>query len=385
MRRISFGILVMAILVLSACTQGGKFSFTKPVPVAPDATNGDEYLYSMDISGFDFDHAVVVKDTLEKSGALKPAGCSSVRKGNYHGRNLDFFINDQADIIIRTAASEGTFASIGTCTCNPKITKLAIDNGALSDELWEAVPLSMTDGINENGVCINVNVVPLGECKATSETNKGGEPLSTIHVVRFVLDKAKSVDHAVELLKSRNLVANHEVLPFEYHWMISDKDKTVVVEIWNDEIVVVPSNIMTNFYVSHPDTPHGDGHERWNILEENYDEAVDLAGMQKLMKRVWYSQTYDAATSPRWYSEMADEESGFTYQDVLNGNTSGLDSIFTLASENYGDINKQKSLRSAKNTNWYTTHSIVYDIEKKTMALIAQENDGCVHDFSLKK
>lgn len=371
-------ILSAAVLGLAGCCQ--SFSYTAPEALAPEATNGDEFLYTMTIKNFDFDKAVSIAPDPDEN-KLEAAGCSSVRKGNLHGRNLDFYINDHADIIIRTEKAKNTLASIGTCTCNPKLTKQGIDEGAYTDEMWESFPLQMTDGINECGVCLNVNVVPLGECDKTVETNPGAPELSVVRVVRYILDKATSVDNAVELLKSHNLTGV-SVLPFDYHWMISDAEKTVVVEIWNNEVVVTPSNMMTNFYVSHPDTPFGEGHERWDILTANYDEAVDVPGMWSLMKKVWYAQCYDPDYQPRWYSDFLSNENPSTYQDILAGNTAALDETYMPLAIEYGSIEKQKALRAPDNMNWYTTHSIVYDLAAKEMHLIAQENET-VWDFAL--
>ncbi len=93
------------------------------------------------------------------------------------------------------------------------------------DKLSEAQLLSLPnmtfDGINENGVAMNSNVVPAPDLDfATLLSTNYSKP--RINVVRCVLDYAKSAAHGVELLNN------------------NDTD-----------------NIMTNFYVNYaPNTPY---------------------------------------------------------------------------------------------------------------------------------
>lgn len=190
-----------------------------------------------------------------------------------------------------------------------------------------------------------------------------------------------SADYPRCTLEGLNIVLpSHEKFPFEEHWMISDAEKTVVVEIWDNEIVVVDDNAMTNFYVSHPDSEMGIGHERYEILKANYNEVATAEGMQKLMKRVWYSNAYSSKVEPLWYSDCLEDGCGFTWSDIKAGNIQKAYETILEEEKEYVSVDFQKSLRSA--VNWYTTHSIVYDLEAKTMSLIAQENDT-VWNFSL--
>lgn len=354
---------------------------TEPVAVAPDATNGDEYLYTITYSDFDFFAAgEIVKDFYEVN-EVKPAGCSAVRNGKYYGRNLDYYINKNVDFIVTTTAGKDRYASIGMSADHPHCLRESLLAGTLTEEDYASFAYYMTDGINEKGVAINGNVVPCGECSRTTGTNPGAPTVVTNGVVRYVLDHAASVDEAVELLKGINIVVpSMEKFPFEEHWMISDKDKTVVVEIWNNELVVVDDCVITNFYVSHPDSEMGIGHERFEILKENYDEGTSVEGMHNLMKRVWYSNAYSSKGDRLWYTDSLEEGCGFTWSDIRSGNVQKAYELILEGEEQYVSVAFQKAERSAEN--WYTTHSIVYDLEAKTMSLIAQENDT-VWNFSL--
>lgn len=356
-------------------------SHTEPVPVAPNATNGDEYLYTITFNDLDFFAAGEVIKKFYEVNEVKPSGCSSVRIGKYYGRNLDYYVNKNADFIIHTPASENRFASIGMSADYPLCLKESVENGTLSEEDYAAIAYYMTDGINEKGVAINGNVVPCGECSRTTGTNPGAPAVVTNGVVRYVLDHAASVDDAIELLKDINIVVPSEAkFPFEEHWMISDANKTVCVEIWNNELVVVEDNVMTNFYVSHPDTEMGIGHERYEILKAHLDEGTSVDGMHNLMKRVWYSNAYSTKADPLWYTDSLEEGCGFRWSDIKAGNVELAYTAIAESEAQYGSVEYQKSIRTAKE--WYTTHSIVYDLEAKTMSLIAQENDT-VWEFKL--
>lgn len=357
---------------------------TKPVAVAPNATNGDEYIYTVTYSDLDYFAAC---DYMKKRYGvidMKPAGCSAVRNGRFYGRNLDYYVNECADLVITMKAGEDRFASIGTSADFPPVTKQAIDEGTLSDMDYAAAAFYMNDGVNENGVAINSNVVPAGECEHTSGTKPGATTIVSNGVVRYVLDHAKSVDHAIELLRNVNIATpSTDDFHFESHWMISDPEKSVVVEIWNNELVVVDDCVITNFYLSHPDSPMGIGHERYETLKKYYDEGSTAKGMETLMKRVWYSKAYSTKTEPIWYSEGLSEGCGFTWQDIQSGIYEDMFYEMMLLEEaDYVSVDYQKSKRDGMY--WYTTHSIVYDLEDKTMSLICQENDKA-WNFKLKK
>lgn len=81
-----------------------------------------------------------------------------------------------------------------------------------------------------------------------------------------------------------------------------------------------------------------------------------------------------------WYSENLEPGCGFTWSDILAGRVDKALEIILEDEVAYGSVDEQKRLRDG--TEWYTTHSIVYDLEARTMSLTAQENDT-VWDFAL--
>ena len=325
-----------------------------------------DYLYEVFYDDFDYAFA---ENFNRKNNNLHLGACSSVRNGNFHGRNYDWFYDENVEFIVHTSAKNGRHASVGIATMVPGVTVKFADSGLYTDG-YKILPFRVVDGINDAGVAVNVNVVPFGDRTLTTGTNPDGEDMYFISAIRYVLDYADSVDSAIDLLKSKNIYAlnndkNHE----ECHFMISDKDKTVVIEFIDNEIVVIDNaNIMTNFYLYGEKTPHSAGVERFDILRENYDMGSTRDGMIALLKKVWYSQAYNRTTKPFWYSEYVGDFSP-VYKDVT---------IFSPVEDFTPVIDTAISMFETHERNgktWYTTHTSVYDLESKTLTLIPQESE----------
>ena len=350
-------------------------------PLSPKATNGDEYLYEITYDQYDFEKGLLYLKDNKENIFKKPAGCSSVRNGDFHGRNLDYFINHDADVVIHVKGTKDRFASVGMVSCFPALSKETIDNGDMDENFYNLLPLFTVDGINEYGVAANINVLPTQQCKPTTGTNPDAPTLLVSCVVRYILDHAKSVDEAVNLLKEHNIVSLPvSSFPFETHFMISDAKKTVVVEFWDNKLVVTPSNIMTNFYLCNENCFEKIGTERFDILKAHYDEAKTADGMKNLMKRVWYSKAYTRNTDPFWYSEFVSEK--LVNKDIETGNLTEFDKVVDKAVARYGSVDQQKKLRNG--VDWYTTHTVIYNLKERTLTLTAQENDTEWH-FNIEK
>ncbi|MFQ6739118.1 MAG: carcinine hydrolase/isopenicillin-N N-acyltransferase family protein, partial [Alphaproteobacteria bacterium] len=249
-----------------------------------------DYFYEVYYDDYEYEFAEVYN---RKTNNPNLGACSSVRNGNFHGRNYDWYYDENVEFIVHTSAKDGRHASVGLATMVPGTSAEFVDSGLYTGG-YQILPFRVVDGINDAGVAININVVPFGDMTPTTGTNPDGDNMYFVTAIRYVLDYADSVDSAIELLKSKNLYAmNNGEKHEEGHFMISDKDKTVVVEFVNNEIIVVENaNIMTNFYLSVDKTPHSAGLERFDILRDNYGMASTRDGMMSLLKKVWYSLAY---------------------------------------------------------------------------------------------
>lgn len=363
-----FGCLIA--LFLTACdkeTQNDRFMQDLKLSKVTD------YFYEVYYDDYDYELAEKFN---RKTNNSHLGACSSVRNGNFHGRNYDWYYDENVEFIVHTSAKNGRHASVGIATMVPGTSVEFVENGLYTDG-YQILPFRVVDGINDAGVAININVVPFGDMPLTTGTNPDGDDMYFVSIIRYVLDYADSVDSAIELLKSKNIYAqNTDKKHEEGHFMISDKDKTVIVEFVNNELVVVENaNIMTNFYLSVYKTPHSAGIERFNILQENYDMASTEDGMIALLKKVWYSNAYNRNTLPFWYSEFTGDFSP-KYKDVTI--TSSLEDFEPVINEAVSLFNQHE--RNGKT--WRTTHTSVYDLENKTLTLIPQES-GVEYKFGI--
>lgn len=333
-----------------------------------------DYLYETTISTLDYDFAKeYFKSHYKFNWALWL--CSSVRNWNFVGRNYDRYYDESPEFIIHIPATENRHASLN-------VAVLRVDDATvqqwLSEEQMKTLPFLTVDGINDAWVAININVVPTGDMWYTIWTNPEWEDLCAMNLVRYVLDNANSVNHAIELLKSVNIYAPlTETFAQEVHFMLSDPTKTVVIEFIDNTLVVVDENIMTNFYLSTELTPHANGIERYNLLKDQYDLWSTKDGTIELMKKVWYTNLYKSETTPFRYSEYYMNRWEDKYGDLT------IDSDPENLAQLIENSNTKFLNRKRNGIFWQTVHTSVYDLENKTLTLIPQESDK-IFEFNIE-
>ena len=361
--------VLATLCVLTSCnsnqtTEGLKHS---------DLVKVADYLYEISYEDLDDSLISIMSDSSRAFVAVEGA-CSSVRNGNFHGRNLDLFYNDMCETVVHVAKSENRFASLAVCAGKAEFTPEFMEN--LPEEMYAVLPMTVIDGINENGVTFNVNVVPGDDTAPITGTNPEGENLSCALAGRYILDRAESAAHAVQLLADRNMMGSFG--HYGLHYMISDEKETYIVEFVDNKQVVYRgepvsnTNIMTNLFATKlPElTPNASGVERYQLLQQHYDEGATLEGMSQLMQRVKYTLAYDVNTNPFWYSEF-----------VGNGVT-----IYSTHEELMA--NAQASIESCRRHErgigfWQTVNTSVYDIAGRKLRLYIQENYDKHYDFEL--
>lgn len=367
--------------------------------------------------------------------------CSAVHNGNFVGRNLDYFVNDMPTFVVHVAAS-GTnrFASVG-------IGSARLHNADVAEYTAEysLPPLGIFDGINENGVVIEENVVPFDDVGALEGTNPGKPDLHIVYVPRYILDHATSAAHAIKLLEERNLVGDL-LGAFSFHYLIADKDESYVVEFIDSKLVWRKMEISTNFnlcwdnekkaaitdetggawtkndYPAPYDekttiddikkfyTDYAMGVERFVTLREHYDEGNTREGMMNLMKRVQYSQTYSIETAEEkakgpswWVSESCSADYPFPTYITKDGEEIDVDrslpqlyELFKTDYEYFANIIAAYDMAFGQivleNVDeyrydftgiWYTTHTAVYDIANRSLSLCVQEGYDKPYDFKI--
>lgn len=248
------------------------------------------------------------------SVASPGAGCSAFispdgKNGFYAGRNFDFYdAMVPGAMIIRNLPSNGDYASL--CSFNTGfvvfngLEKLSAENQKrIMGQVGLLVPL---DGINEKGLFIavlNQENNP-GHNLVNQQTEK--KDLTTTSAVRVILNKAKNVDDAVEILKAYDL---HSDIGQAHHLFISDAQGKAVTVEWDyvnaDKSKQGIRVTETKFLTNHPlykyedgvseenlTKDYGNSVERFKILEEGLKKGnFDFNDTKELLGKVHQSHS----------------------------------------------------------------------------------------------
>ena len=146
------------------------------------------------------------------------------------GRNFDFDYTPSLQVL--TTPDDG-YASISTV--NLTFAGYSKDNlpEGFNSFLALAAPYLPFDGVNEKGVAMALLAVP--QVQIDNDENK--VTLNTTTAIRLVLDKAATVDEAVELLRNYNIYFSADV---NCHYLIADAaGRSVIVEYWDGKLQTV--------------------------------------------------------------------------------------------------------------------------------------------------
>lgn len=229
-------------------------------------------------------------------------GCSTLAVKNEHqqtlfGRNFDW---EESEALIITSKPDGAYASISTVNLDfiQSGTSLSIHN--LPDDVLAKVAMyAPLDGMNEKGLAISVNMI-----QDSSAIHQSGQSqnLTTTTAIRLILNKAANVEEAIDLLETYNMHSSFDMM---IHFAISDASgKSVVVEYVNQEMKVIETPVVTNFYLSQGDK-YGIGteqsHERYNILMEMLKKqpAMSMVQVRDALNRV-SKDNFDEFESTEW-------------------------------------------------------------------------------------
>lgn len=307
-------------------------------------------------------------------------GCSCVRNKNYFGRNFDFFFNDIPEFIVKVKGKEGRLASIGVALSG-KLREKGIEKEIYDEEL-ELIPNATMDGVNECGVIAAINVVPGEDVPELIGTNPDAEDLHVVFTTRYILDNAHSADEAIRLLRKRNIITTPNV-GNKIHIMISDIEKTYIIEFIGNEMVVKEKigkeQIMTNYYCNLKKlTEHSHGVERAEILKESYKDSGTFCGMRRLLQKVKFSKVYRFDNDREFYSEFA------TQTQIKDKGSEEWEELMKFVEEGkkvYWIARAEDKRYPANIAHWFTMHNSTYDMEKKFLRISVQENYKEYFDF----
>lgn len=160
------------------------------------------------------------------------------------GRNFDWY--NRPALVLFTHPSHG-YNSVSLVD----ISYLGFDTGepSWSDRLrLQDAAYWPFDGMNEHGLAVGMMAVPHAEDRADPQQ----ATISSLHAMRLILDKARTVDEALALLQEYH-VDFGDGPPL--HYLIADAaESSAIVEFIRGEMVVLrseePWQVATNFLVS---------------------------------------------------------------------------------------------------------------------------------------
>ena len=204
-------------------------------------------------------------------------GCSTISvkntDGGYlFGRNFDW---QSCDALVVTAYPDNGYASISTVNLDFIKQGAGFVSHFISDEIMSVAALyAPLDGMNEKGLCVSVNMIQDG----TTISQKTDKPdITTTTAIRLMLDKAATTEEALTLLGQHDL---HASMNYMIHLAIADSEgNSVAVEYIDDEMIVIETPILTNFYLAEGEK-NGIGtqqsHTRFEILTKTLEENSDM-------------------------------------------------------------------------------------------------------------
>ena len=276
--------------------------------------------------------------------------CSSVRDGNTLARNYDWDFDAAPSFVIGMDAGPCRFASVGVASVGTNLTEDAVTRGRPS-KFYKALPGMTLDGVNENGVAANVNVV-----SSFGHTNGWhGSALHCLGAVRWVLDHATNAQHGAEFLAANVYVPQSMIDEgYSYHYMIADAAETWIAEDGQARVVGTAANrsVMTNFRNFDPlADPYGTGRERYTLLENGGS-----------ITSAWFTLAY---VSPGRESEFR---------------APGVDAAAACARAVASWATKPKEQHRGETFEggahwWQSVHTSVYDLNNHVLRVAVQEVD----------
>ena len=167
-----------------------------------------------------------------------------------------------------------------------------------------AAPYAPMDGMNEKGLCVAVLMI---EDRPAFSQDTGKPDLTTTTAVRLLLDRAASVDEAVELLSQYDLHASAGMM---VHFAIADAaGRSVVVEYIDNDMSVVETSVATNFYLSEGEK-YGIGTEESHI---RYEILTALLQEQKAFTMEDIRDALNSVSKHNFNSPFASTEWSIVY------------------------------------------------------------------------
>ena len=241
----------------------------------------------------------------------RPFGCSALSVTNskserLFGRNFDW--GRCTTLIVHTQPKDG-YSSVSTVNMDFLNLGLDLSESAFVRLMSAAAPYAPMDGMNEKGLCVAVLMI---EGRPGFDQNTGKPDLTTTTAVRLLLDQAADVQEALALLERYDLHASAGMM---VHFAIADATgHSVVVEYVNNEMSVVETPVVTNFYLT-PGGKYGIGTEESKL---RYEILQDTLAEHPVMSAEDVRDTLDSVSKHNFDSVYASTEWSTVF-DQTNG------------------------------------------------------------------
>ncbi|MCM1262588.1 MAG: C45 family autoproteolytic acyltransferase/hydrolase [Butyrivibrio sp.] len=216
-------------------------------------------------------------------------GCSTIAVQSedgesLFGRNFDW---NHCNAMVVMSYPENGYASISTVNLD-FISQRGLAGMAMKQDGIKTIAAlyAPLDGMNEKGLAVSVNMI---QDSATIEQDTEKPDITTTTAIRLLLDKAATVDEALELLDQYDM---HASMGMMVHFAMADATgKSVAVEYIGNEMVVTETPVLTNFYLAEGEK-NGIGteqsHTRYDMLMEQLEEnkTMGMEGVRDALSSV---------------------------------------------------------------------------------------------------
>lgn len=193
-------------------------------------------------------------------------------------RNFDFTYSPS--MLLFTHPDNG-YASVSTVNLTyAGFTKEHLPDGLFNSFMTLAAPYLPFDGMNEKGLAVSLLAVP----EAQGPADPKNITLNTTTTIRLLLDKAATVDQAVELLNHFNIYFSDDT---DCHYLISDATgKSVIVEYWDGQVQVTDGDkyqIASNFIAYNNMGEGFSEFDRYNAVKAKLEPADGVISVEDAM------------------------------------------------------------------------------------------------------
>lgn len=287
--------------------------------------------------------------------------------GKLVGRNYDWFKTNTCMTILHCPADpdHGIFASVGMADSGFSGVRISnFETEKSQDRLLDA-PYYTMDGINEKGFAIAIlilddypDIVPPALDGKFVDTDKPN--LDALHVVRYLLNKATDVKHAIRLLEGFDVYTT--IRETNFHWLMADKSGNAkVVEFHDGKTIVVGMDHPTqtgkalsvsNYPLWDTEIVKKDGYVDGRLRKRAMDFGLGLFGGEMKFSEVHAMNLLRSVKLSEDFEELA------------------------LNTETAADENDPYE--------WFTAWSVVYNLDKLQAKLAIREDYSKIYEIGLK-